>query len=310
MTYGAYDLHVHSVFSDGSCTVAELVAQARAAGLAGIAVTDHDSTVQLAAVRACARDLDFSLLAGVEVSAACAETGRKVHILGYGLEAAPDGDGPVERLVAPTLKARSATTLWQAWTIMRAMGEDPAQVAERLRAVGVSDAEAVDPAFSVDAVVRVASASTGVYKQHVMEALTHLPYLEEAYQRVYRSLFKGAGICASDIPYPEATDAVRAIREQGGVPVLAHPDQMDSWSIIPDLVAAGLMGIEKYHPDHDAAAEERAQEAAERHGLFVTGGSDYHGVYGSPAAVGVRSVTPDEAGEAVAALFERERGLR
>lgn len=306
---GSFDMHTHSVFSDGSCTVSELIGQARSAGLTGVAVTDHDSLAQLALVRSCAHELGFPVLAGVEVSAACAATGRKVHILGFGLEATPDGDGPVELLVASTLKARSANTLWQAWTIVRAMGSDGGDVAGHLAARGASDAETVDPAFSVDAVVRVCSASTGVYKQHVMEALVHLPYLDEVYQRVYRSLFKSSGICVSDISYPEATDAVRAIREQGGVPVLAHPGQMDSWSIIPDLVEAGLLGIEAFHPDHDAAAEARALEAASQHGLFVTGGSDYHGRYGAPARVGARYVTLTEAGDALARLFEREQNL-
>lgn len=306
---GSFDLHAHSVHSDGSCTVPELVEQAQAAGLAGMAVTDHDSTAQLASVRACARGLAFPVLAGIEVSAACAATGRKVHILGFGLEATSDGSGPVERLVAPTLAARSANTLWQAWTIVRAMGWDPALAAGRLAEAGVCDAEAVDPAFTVDAVVRASAASTGVYKQHVMEALVHLPYASEVYRRVYVSLFKGTGICARDISYPEATDAVRAICEQGGVAVLAHPGQMDSWSIVPDLVDAGLAGIEAFHLDHDEAACARALEAARTHGLFVTGGSDYHGRNGSPAHVGCRFVTPDEAGPAVARLFEREARL-
>lgn len=307
---GAFDLHTHSVFSDGSCSVGELIGQAKDAGLAGMAVCDHDSLSQLASVRACAREFGFPVLAGVEISAACAATGRKVHILGFGLEATPNGDGPVERLVAATLKARSANTLWQAWRVVRAMGDDTGEVASRLAACDVSDAEAVDPAFSVDAVVHIAAASTGVYKQHVMEALVHLPYLDEVYQRVYRSLFKGQGICASDISYPEATDAVRAIREQGGVPVLAHPGQMDSWSVIPDLVAAGLKGIEAFHPDHDAESEARALRAAREHGLIVTGGSDYHGRFGAPECVGLRCVGPAEAGAGLQKLFEREPVLR
>lgn len=305
---GAFDLHSHSVYSDGSHTVEELIAQARAAGLAGIAVTDHDSLSQLAAVRACARAEGFPVLAGLEISAACAATGRKVHILGFGLSATVDGSGPVERLVRKTLRARSANTLWQAWTICKVMASAP-QPVEALERAGAARADAIDGAFSLDAVWRVCHSSTGVYKQHIMEALVHRPYLDEIYQKVYRSLFKGSGVCASDISYPEATDAVRVIREQGGVPVLAHPGQMDSWSIIPDLVEAGLMGIEVYHPDHDAKDEQRAREAAVHHGLMMTGGSDYHGRYGGPAGMGACFIEPDEAGSAVADLFAREAGL-
>ena len=297
-----FDLHSHSVYSDGSHTVDELVEEARAAGLAGIAVTDHDSLAQLEAVRARAKELGYPIAAGTEVSSACAAPGRNVHSRGLGIPATAHGSGPLERMVAPTLKARTANTLWQAWALQRLISsaDDPTGA---LEAAGVADAGEADPAFSLDAVFEVSHASTGMYKQHIMEALTHRAYRDPLYQPIYRSIFKGSGVCVSDISYPEATDVVRAIREQGGIPVLAHPGQMDSWSIIPDLVQAGLQGIEVYHPDHDEAAERRAREAAEVHGLIMTGGSDYHGRYGGPAGLGVRSISAAEVGDVLIDLF-------
>ena len=113
----------------------------------------------------------------------------------------------------------------------------------------------------------------------------------------------------SDIGYPTAVDAVRAIVGQGGTAVLAHPGQMDSWSAVPRLVGAGLAGIEAFHPDHAQADVDRALATAREFGLFVTGGSDYHGRYGAPTHVGVCFVTPTEAGEAIDALFAREATL-
>ena len=288
---GAYDLHMHSTFSDGSKGVAELVRSSWEAGLAGIAVTDHDSLSQLSAVRRAARDFGYPVLAGVEVSAWNPGTGRKVHVLGYGLEATADGSGPLERLVGETLVARTANSLWQAWVIARS-----------------SSARGAAP-LDLSTVVRVAGESTGVYKQHVMEALCGLPYTDAAYQRLYRSLFKGRGVAARDISYPSAADAVRAIREQGGFAVLAHPGQMDSWSAVAGLVGEGLQGIEAFHPDHDEADERRALRMADEFGLLVTGGSDYHGRYGAPERVGERFVAPEEAGERLVALFEAEARL-
>mgnify|MGYP004635546581 FL=1 len=289
---GSYDLHIHSVFSDGSQTVGELIAEAREQGLAGIAVVDHDSLRQLSSVRAEARAAGFPVLAGVEASCIDAASGRKVHILVYGLEATPDGSGPLERIVDETLALRCANTLWQAWTLERA---------------GV--APCGHPA-TVASVLEVSRASTGVYKQHVMQALTGLCYRDAEYQRIYRQLFKDGGIVERDIPqYPEVLEVVRAAREQGGVPVLAHPRQMNSWDAVPALVTAGLMGIEAFHPDNDDAASARCFELAYRFGLMCTGGSDYHGRYGSPTCVGERFITPDEGGDAVARLFERERLL-
>lgn len=289
---GSYDLHIHSVFSDGSQTVGELIAEAQGQGLAGIAVVDHDSLRQLSSVRAEARAASIPVLAGVEASCVDAASGRKVHILVYGLEATSDGSGPLERIVDETLALRCANTLWQAWTLERA---------------GV--APCGHPATVTD-VLEVARASTGVYKQHVMQALTGLCYRDAEYQRIYRQLFKGGGIVERDIPqYPEVTEVVRAARKQGGIPVLAHPRQMDSWDVVPALVAAGLMGIEVFHPDNDDAATARCFELAHRFDLMCTGGSDYHGSYGSPACVGEGFITPDEGGDAVARLFDRERLL-
>lgn len=289
---GAYDLHMHSTFSDGSQTVAELIEEARAAGLARIAITDHDSLKQLSRVRALARELKYPVLAGTEVSCVDGETGRKVHILSYGLEATPDSSGPLERIVDETLARRTSNTLWQAWTIMRA---------------GVAFE---GHTLTLDDVVVTAGESTAVYKQHVMRALTGLDYRDERYQPCYRGLFKNGGIAERDIVYPDAEAVVRAVREQGGVPVLAHPQQMDSWSAIPRLVHAGLMGIEAFHPDNEPWATKRVFELAQRYGLMCTGGSDYHGTYGAPLQVGACFIEPQEAGEAVEELFAREATLR
>ena len=308
MTDGAreaasYDLHVHSTFSDGTEPVAALVLRARREGLAAIAVCDHDSLAQLAAVRHEARELGFPVLAGVEASCWDPATGRKVHVLGLGLEATPDASGPLERIVGETLARRSANTLWQAWRIRRALDEGALGVPEECM-------PCVNDLFSLDGVVDEAEGSTGLYKQHVMDELCHLPYLDPTYQAVYRAVFKGGGVADRDIPYPDARDVVRAMREQGGHPVLAHPGQMDSWASVADLVAAGLEGIECHHPDHTAAHVRMAREAAREHGLFLTGGSDYHGTHGAPAGPGVCRIGAEEAGEAVAALLEAEGSLR
>lgn len=288
---GAWDLHSHSTFSDGSASVDELIAEARAAGLAALAVTDHDSLRQLSPVRALARREGFPVLAGTEVSARDYATGRNVHILAFGLEATPDGSGPLERIVDDTLRQRTANTLWQAWLLRR------------------RGAEFSGRHISLDEVVATAGASLGVYKQHVMEALTHRHHEDPDYRFFYQCQFKGESPANHDIVYPAAADAVRAICEQGGVAVLAHPGQMNSWASLPELVDAGLSGIEAYHPDHGPADTTLAFEAACRYGLFVTGGSDYHGKYGAPASLGEAFVMPEEAGSRVQELFAREARL-
>ena len=86
---GTLDLHMHSVYSDGSETVEGLIAAAQGMRLAGIAVTDHDCLRQLSSIRAAARGAAVPVLAGVEVSAMDPATGHKLHVLAYGLEATP-----------------------------------------------------------------------------------------------------------------------------------------------------------------------------------------------------------------------------
>lgn len=288
---GSWDLHSHSVYSDGSCTVDELVARARAAGLTRIAITDHDSLAQLSYVRSRSRELSFPVLAGTEVSACDPATGRKVHILAFGLEATADASGPLERLMAPVCYARTANSLWQA------------------RVLKGQDVEFSGHRVSLDEIVDVAGPSTAVYKQHIMEAVTRRPYTDPDYQFCYQCWFRGESPANHAIEYPTAVEAVRAVREQGGVPVLAHPGQTKSWALIPELVGAGLMGIEAFHPDHGPVEQSLAFEIAERLGLFVTGGSDFHGKYGPSPSMGASFVRPEEAGSKVEGLFATEAAL-
>ncbi len=288
---GALDLHSHSVFSDGEFTVDELIEQARELGLAGLAITDHDSLSQLSYVRERARALDFPVLAGCEVSTVDRKRGKKIHILAYGLEATPDSSGPLERICEQTCYLRSANTLWQAYELQRA---------------GV---EFGGKELSVDEVLRVGARSTAVFKTHIMEALCGRAKSDPDYQVCWNHYFKQGGIAPRSIEYPSAKKVVCAIREQGGVPVLAHPGQKDSWDSIPDLVSAGLMGIEAYHPDHGEAEAARAFDAAAEHGLFVTGGSDFHGKYSKAPTLGTAFIMPEEAGACVEALFKAEREL-
>lgn len=256
------DLHVHSTVSDGSFTFAELLDQAQEQGLSHVAFTNHDTTHGLAEAARLAEGSGVRVIGGIEISAYDFERSRKVHVLGLGLSE----DAPaIAALCAPTLEKRDANTRWQLEQVIRA-GYD----------------------VDMDIFNRLSSASTCAYKQHIMAALIDEPYGTPAYKALYNALFKGGGIADRDIEYVDARDAVRAIVSDGGLPVLAHPGQMDSWDVVSELVSCGLAGIEKYHHDHDAADEAHAQDLAERFGLFVTGGSDYHGVFGKPKHLGER----------------------
>ncbi len=146
-------------------------------------------------------------------------------------------------------------------------------------------------------------ARSGCTFEHIMHVLTGLGYRDAAYQQLYRQLFKNGGIVDRDITYPDARNVVEAIVHDGGVPVLAHPAGSSVYEVIPDLVEAGLMGLEKYHPEHDEQDHERIDALASRYNLLKTGGSDYHGILGGPERLGLCCVDPHDRTHTFNALF-------
>lgn len=254
------DFHVHTTMSDGSDTFEEVLAQARERGVARLAFTNHDTTRGLAEAASLGARFGVEVVGGIEVSAYDFERGRKVHVLGLGLK---EGASALAALCDPVLERRNENTHWQL---------------DRLLEAGY--------AVDVERALALGRASTCLYKQHLMAALTDEPFTSAGYRTLYRSLFKNGGICDRDIEYVDARDAVRAIAEDGGVAVLAHPGQLDSYDLLPDLVDCGLGGIERFHPDHTAADHARCADLAERYNLLCTGGSDYHGRFGAVKSVG------------------------
>jgi predicted metal-dependent phosphoesterase TrpH len=94
-------------------------------------------------------------------------------------------------------------------------------------------------------------------------------------------------------------EAVRVIRRAGGVPVLAHPGLAQRDEMIPELVEAGLAGIETYYPEHSARQIESYRATCERLGLVATGGSDFHGTRTSRATTLGSAGVPGEAWDAL-----------
>ena len=246
------DLHTHSVFSDGSCTVAQLVAMAKENGLDAIAVTDHDTLDHLIEIPAAESIL---VVGGVEISAEHRKTRTRAHVLGYSIKH-PE---IVTALTQPLLEARSRNSEKQA---------------EILRSIG----------FFID-MDRIARAGGKyLYKQHIMEWLVATGQAPDMFGHFYNETFKNNGPCAFDIEYIDVIEAVLAIKEADGLAVLAHPGEQQNFHLIPELAACGLDGLELNHPKNSSADKAAIRSLAREHGLFMTGGSDYHGEYASSAA--------------------------
>jgi 3',5'-nucleoside bisphosphate phosphatase len=246
------DLHVHSSASDGTDPPAEVMRRAGQAGLDVVALTDHDT---LAGHAEAARALPpgLALVAGLELS--CRLAGRSVHLLAYGTDPAD-----------PYLAAECAA-------IVEARRSRARRMVERLRELGVAVTWPQVEALAGGGVVG---------RPHIARAMVAAGAITEPAQ-AFTPEWIGTGGRAYVSRY--ALDPVRAIglvSGAGGVAVLAHPGAISrGWKIpeqtIAHLAAAGLAGLEVFHPDHDAEERSRLGALAASLDLVPTGGSDDHG---------------------------------
>jgi predicted metal-dependent phosphoesterase TrpH len=246
------DLHTHSTASDGTDAPARVVADAAAAGLDVVALTDHDTTAGWVEAERAAREHGIALVRGTEVSARA--SGISIHLLSY--------------LQDPTHPALTVEL-------------DRTRDARLNRARQIVELLAVDVPISWDDVLEQARDAVVVGRPHIADALVARGVVPDR-DAAFVHLLASAG--PYHVPHyaPDGPDAVRAIRAAGGVPVFAHPGADARGRIVPDrvfdrLAAAGLGGIEVDHRDHSPAQRARLRGIAERLGLLVTGSSDYHG---------------------------------
>jgi len=134
-----------------------------------------------------------------------------------------------------------------------------------------------------------------LYKQHIMDWLVSTGQATEMFGGFYKQTFKNGGTCDFDILYPDAFEAVRLIKKAGGLAVLAHPGQQQNFWLIPELVKIGLDGLELNHHTHSEKDREIIQDYANQYGLFLTGGSDYHGKY-EPQPFGIGDFLSEKSG--------------
>ncbi|HBZ11790.1 MAG TPA: PHP domain-containing protein [Bacillus bacterium] len=254
------DLHVHSNYSDGSNTVEEIMEMAEQKGITHISLVDHDTVQGIEHAQEAGASRGITVIPAVEISAYDFKRNRKVHILGYAFNKEAEH---IQRLCTPLLQRRHENSLWQV---------------EQLQRNGFQ--------VELDEVKKQAAQGGIIYKQHIMACLTDAHFSTQEYKHMYKSLFKGDGICARDIKYVDANDAVKAIKRDGGYAVLAHPGQLDSFDMIPELVQSGLDGIERNHYDHIVQDIVKVESYAAEYRLFMTGGSDYHGDFGTPIEIG------------------------
>ncbi|GAA1605060.1 PHP domain-containing protein [Leucobacter chromiireducens] len=257
-----YDLHTHSVHSDGTTTPAEIAREAASLQLGGFALTDHDTVSGWDEARAAAAQHGIDFLPGMEITTEHA--GRSRHLLAYGIDLA-------------------AAELFEALALVRSARLERAR--EMVRRV------ARDYRISWEDVVGAENERT-VGRPHIADALVAAGYFADRSTAFERVLFPGSPYYLGT--YAIATrDAIRMVRAAGGRAVLAHPAAMRQRRPtdpieLAELAEAGLWGVELDHPEHRAEWVPPLTEAAERLGLERTGASDFHGA-GKPNRLGERT---------------------
>lgn len=249
------DLHTHSDVSDGTDSPAELVRKAAAAGLDVVALTDHDATGGHKEAANALDDLPrpLTLVTGAELS--CRVGGVSMHMLAYLF----DPDEPVlarEMELVRTDRVRRA----------RAM-------------VGLC--RELGAPITWEQVLRIAG-DGAVGRPHIAAALVEAGVVGGIDEAFTPEWIGSDGRVYVRMHELDPFDAVRLVRNAGGVTVFAHPAAVKRGRTVPEnviteLAAAGLDGIEVDHTDHDEATRERLRAVAADTGLLVTGSSDYHG---------------------------------
>jgi len=247
MTPGGVDLHSHTTASDGLLAPRDLVKLAARQGVRVLAVTDHDSTSGLPEAMAEAVEHGIEIVPGLEIN--CDVPGAEIHVLGYYVDWQADW---FEAFLAEQRAERRARVH---------------RMVERLGELGV-------PLTAEEVFAICKEGSPG--RPHVAQAMIKRGYVKSVREAFDRYLRSGG---PANVPRRRLTpvEAVAVIRRAGGVPVFAHPGLAGRDGLIPELVEAGLGGIETFYPEHSAGQIEAYSALCRRHDLVATGGSDYHG---------------------------------
>jgi predicted metal-dependent phosphoesterase TrpH len=255
------DLHAHSNVSDGTQPPADVMVSAVAAGLDVVALTDHDSTDGWAEAAAAAREHGIALVPGMEVSCRT-EEGISVHLLSYLHDPAHPG------LLEEITKAKDA---------------------RHTRAERMVSLLSEDYPLTWDDVIHHVAPGATLGRPHIADALVAAGVVEDR-SEAFSSILTSRSRYYVQHYAPDPALAVELVRAAGGVPVFAHPVASARGRIVGEktyreMIDAGLAGLEIDHRDNPEEGREFLRRLAQRHGLLVTGSSDYHGA-GKPNLLG------------------------
>ena len=275
------DLHTHSTASDGTFSPTQLIRAAKDAGLAGIALTDHDTGNGLHEAAAEAQRLGIRFVPGIEISADYPQPGT-LHILGHFID--PDSAG-LKKMSTILLDARNQRNpkiiarlnhLGCSITMAQVEAIAKAAIARANPSQGISSLSTQHSALSTK------DSAPVIGRPHIAQALVNAGCVASIKQ-AFDNYLGTTGAAYFDKERLTPRQAIDCIHEAGGLATVAHPVQLRCdnpahlATVINHLAEAGLDGIEVWHCDHDEKTSALMLDLAKRYNLLPTGGSDFHG---------------------------------
>jgi len=240
------DMHVHTRVSDGLSAPAEVVEQAKKAGLAAVCIVDHDSVGAVEEALWASQKYEIEVIPSIELSSQLGK--REFHILGYFVD-------------------------WRAKWFRDKLAELQEDRRERVKKM-IDRLAGFGVKIPYNLVISIDGGVIG--RPHIAMSMLDRGYVstfQEAFDK-----YLGHGKPAYVGSYPLKPDeALEIIHRAGGVPVLAHPMYARADEMLPELIKQGLRGLEVYHTKHDAETTRHYKKLAEKYHLLITGGSDSHG---------------------------------
>ena len=247
------DLHIHTYFSDGVFSPEKIVDTAVDVGLEAIAITDHDNILAYDIARKYIKDKGLSdkieIIKGIEINTLYKN--YEVHILGYFMDTENDD-------FKELLKIQQQARIKQTKEIIKLLAQK-----EGIR-------------IKFEDVKKLVAEGGSIGRPHIAKAITSAGGTNNIMDAYAKYIHDDSPV------YVQRTtvspfDAIEIIYDAGGVPVIAHPHDIDiAETLIKELMNCGLRGIEAYHRKHSPACVEYFSSMAEELGLIVTGGSDFH----------------------------------
>jgi len=257
------DLHIHSIYSDGSFSPYEIAQICKRSKLKAIALTDHDTVSGVDEALSYATP-DFEVIPAVEMSSNIGD--MDIHILGYYLD------------------HRNPELLEYLDDFKRHRAERVKKIIHKLHKDGIKlEFEQI----------KIIAKDCSLGRPHVAEVLLENGYVKSINEAFHRYLGYG-------LPYYvpkkniEPKDVIAIIKESKGIPVIAHPGTINSESMIYQLIMDGALGIEVWHPEHTPRWRQGLYEIALKNGLLMTGGSDCHGRRFDSVRVGLTGCGEEE----------------